>query len=274
MRLTDRARDRLDGYLDEVRRAAEARGDVDVDDVVAGVREHIDAELSERDASGPAAPVTAEELDEVLERLGMPGRWEDGLGGDGAPGRGAETAHAGPARDARLALAGALGLGLVGILLASFERPAPGVALLATGALVARIALAVPAGTPSDTGALALRLYWTLAALVAGLVVLTAPAVAVWSSAQIGGFLDGWANPGAPPIPGTRDPAYWRWIAGLMGASTAVWWTLLGLAGLRWRPLANRLLGPALVHLSGSSMRVLAGSGLLLVLPSLWLLLT
>lgn len=271
MSLTDRARDRLDEYLDEVRRAAGARDDVDAEDVVAGVREHIDAELAERD---PASPVTVARLDEVLERLGMPGRWDDGPGPDSGPASGRESTAGTPTRGATLALIGALALGLVGLLLATFERPVPGVALLVTGALAARAALAAPDGTASELGELVLRVYWTLAVLAAAGVLLTAPAVAVWSSAQIGGFLDGWANPGAAPIPGTRDPSYWRWIAGLVVGSTAGWWTLLGVAGLRLTPAANRVLGPALLHLSRSSVRVLIGCGLVLILPSCWLLLT
>lgn len=267
--LTDRARDRLDGYLAEVRRAAAARGDVDADDVVAGVREHVDAELAEQ---APGSPVTAERLEEVLERLGMPGRWEDGHGSDAGRQHGSTVAPM--ARGAVLALVGALALGLVGLLLATLERPVPGVALLAMGALVARAALAAPAGTLSDVAELVLRFYWTLAVFTVVVALLAAPAVAVWSSAQIGGFLDGWANPGAPPIPGTRDPSYWRWIAGLAAGSTGAWWILLGVAGLRWAPLANRLLGPAHFHFSRPAARALIAGGLLLILPACWLLLT
>jgi len=261
--LTDRARDHLERYLDEVRRVAAAGGDVDADDVVAGVREHVEAELADED---PGAPITAERLDQVLERLGTPGRWE------GEPrNAGAEAAQP---REAHTALIAVIALGLVGLLLATFERPVPGIALLAAGGAVARVALMAGDRASSELGELVLRTYWTLTALAVLVLLLAAPAVAVWSSAQIGGFLDGLANPSAPPIPGTRDPSYWRWITGLVAASTAAWWTVLGLAGVKWRPFANRLVGPALVQLSAASVRGLIACGVFLILPSLWMLLT
>jgi hypothetical protein len=268
--LTDRANARLEAYILEVKGAFSANREVDLDEVVAGIHEHLEEEFPRRD---PGSPVTADELDRVLERLGDPARWSSQV-------------HEGrPKPPMRPGLVTAAVLGLPGLLLTTFERPVPGIALLLVGALVARLAIE---GDPRSVAEAArragendsalsdrfLRLFWTLAALALVVTSMLAPAALVWGSAQIGGALDGWANPGAPPIPGTRSAEFWRWVAGIAGMTTALWWCLLGAAVVRWNAGLNRLLGPAYFRVSRRSARVLMGVAAIISLPSAWTLLT
>lgn len=88
MEMTERARRRLDGYLAGARRALQGHPEFDEEEVVRGLREHVDVELSGR--SGPG-PVTAAEVDAVLERLGPPDALGSGAHGSApaaAPSRG------------------------------------------------------------------------------------------------------------------------------------------------------------------------------------------
>lgn len=123
--MTDRARRRLDAYLQEARRALEGRSGLDVEGVLQGLREHVDAELGGR---GGAEPVTAEEMDRVLERLGAP----DALAAEGGPAAGAAAARRDPGSPSLEGMGrGLLGLGAVVAVVA-----AAAVVLLAPAALV------------------------------------------------------------------------------------------------------------------------------------------
>lgn len=75
--MTNAARERLEEYLRQVESALTAASGVDVDEVVADVREHVEAELS-----GVERPARLEDLETVLERLGRPEGWvpEEELG--------------------------------------------------------------------------------------------------------------------------------------------------------------------------------------------------
>jgi serine beta-lactamase-like protein LACTB, mitochondrial len=235
--LTDRARGRLERYLAEVRDVVARCGEADPDEVVAGIREHVDAELA---AAGLDEPVTAEALDRVLERLGAPERWHEATSGSAPAARTAPTAFT-----PLLAFA----LAVTGALIAAFAMPLPGLTLIAFGALAARAALEGGASFEGSSGGL-LRLYWTTAVFALVGAVALAPAAVLWGSAQIGGAIDHWANPGAPPVPGTRSTTYWWRVAGAALAVSAVWWAALAMIALRWPHLANRLLGPAPLRLT------------------------
>ena len=68
--LTQDAQGDLERYLGRVKSALRPHPRVDADDVEREIRGHIEAELE-----GASAPVTAERLRSVLDRLGSPGDW-------------------------------------------------------------------------------------------------------------------------------------------------------------------------------------------------------
>ena len=68
--LTPSAQNRLDDYLNEMRRVLTGSPSVDLADVERDIRDHIDAALA-----GQAAPVEALVLDNVLQSLGKPSQW-------------------------------------------------------------------------------------------------------------------------------------------------------------------------------------------------------
>lgn len=68
--MTDTARQRFDSYLSRLRSSLRGARSVEPDDVEQSVREHIEFALA-----GTPAPVGAEHLGVVLDRLGPPERW-------------------------------------------------------------------------------------------------------------------------------------------------------------------------------------------------------
>lgn len=68
--LTPSARQRFDDYFQRLRSSLRAASPAEADDVEQSVREHIEVALS-----GAPAPVGAEQLAEVLDRLGAPDGW-------------------------------------------------------------------------------------------------------------------------------------------------------------------------------------------------------
>ena len=68
--LTDSAGSRLQDYLTQVRAALAAHPDISSEEVTADVQEHIDTEFANVNR-----PVTLEELEAVLARLGPPNQW-------------------------------------------------------------------------------------------------------------------------------------------------------------------------------------------------------
>jgi hypothetical protein len=67
MTLTDEARAHLDRYLEEMRASLDRS---DSEEIEQDIRDHIEAELGDR-----PSPVSAEDLDAVLGRLGSPRQW-------------------------------------------------------------------------------------------------------------------------------------------------------------------------------------------------------
>jgi len=70
MALTREASDRLNQYLEEMRASLRGSTTIDVAEVEQDIRDHIGAELADR-----PSPVSADELNTVLSRLGTPGQW-------------------------------------------------------------------------------------------------------------------------------------------------------------------------------------------------------
>ncbi|HKK26497.1 MAG TPA: hypothetical protein VKB18_00275 [Gemmatimonadota bacterium] len=123
--MTDHARRRLERYLSEARRTLRGHPDLDGQEVLRGLREHVDAELGGRPGTGE--PVTAAEMDAVLERLGPP----DGLAGEVRTGHAASAGGMPGAAD-REGVRGAL----VRLTVAAVLAAGTVVLLLAPGALV------------------------------------------------------------------------------------------------------------------------------------------
>ncbi|MEJ2216274.1 MAG: hypothetical protein P8099_06625 [Gemmatimonadota bacterium] len=80
-KLTEGARSALEAYLTEARRSFADRTDVDADDAVADLREHVRAVLVARCLKR----ATTEDVTDVLERLGPPGAWPAAGGPDIVP---------------------------------------------------------------------------------------------------------------------------------------------------------------------------------------------
>lgn len=70
MTLSGEARQHLDQYLQDMRASLRDSDREGIAEIEQDIRDHIDAELGER-----PSPVSAEELDAVLGRLGSPGQW-------------------------------------------------------------------------------------------------------------------------------------------------------------------------------------------------------
>lgn len=68
--LIDNAKNRLDNYLSQVKTSLQSCTSVDADEVQRDITEHIETELE-----GMAEPVSLEELETVLTRLGSPTQW-------------------------------------------------------------------------------------------------------------------------------------------------------------------------------------------------------
>jgi len=77
MTLSNEARQHLDRYLDEMRASM---GPSESNEIEQDIRDHIDAELGER-----PSPISADDLDAVLSRLGSPRQWV--LAADAGPSR-------------------------------------------------------------------------------------------------------------------------------------------------------------------------------------------
>ena len=278
MELTKRARRDLERYLERVRDSLRDREGVDPEEVAAGVREHVEATFASREDE----PITAEDLAEVLDRLGSPEKW-----GDEAAGSGLLTPSEPVSRGARasdpwielvpLVLAGAGGI----LILVELTVPL-GWGLLAVAAVTARLVLGSPShrtGRDSVSAAL-VTLLWHTAAIAAMAGVLIAPAVLVWGQSQIGGalvpfLLEHTLPPGAPSalVPGSRPDGYWPLVGLLAGTATGAWWIVTGAA---WQALSERLrraLGPAdYLAIPAVPRAVLLAGGFLFVLSLVLLL--
>ena len=68
--LTDSAQERLDKYLNEVRLCLQGAKSVDPDEIQCDITEHIEQELQ-----SATEPISLDEIDQVLTRLGSPRQW-------------------------------------------------------------------------------------------------------------------------------------------------------------------------------------------------------
>ncbi|MDX1567526.1 MAG: hypothetical protein R3223_06985 [Longimicrobiales bacterium] len=278
MDLTDRARRDLDRYLERVRESLWDREEVDAEEVVDGIREHVEATLTSREGG----PVTAEELADVLERLGSPEEWgkEETMPRVPTPPDAVLRGGAGTGPWIELVpliLAGAGGL----LILVELTVPL-GWGLLAVAAVTARLVMGSPTyptvGSPVSAALVAL--LWHVSAIAAVGAILLAPAVLVWGQSQIGGalvpfLLEHTLPPGATstPVPGTRPSGYWPLVGLLAGTATGAWWIA---AGIAWKALGEglrRILGPADYLASPAVLKaVLLAGGFLFVLSLVLLL--
>lgn len=238
--MTDRARELLTRYEVDVRHSLAGRTDVDADDVVAGIREHVEAELARRGAA-PATPATAEDVADALERLGPPTSWTEPAGEPD----GAASAAAGRNAGRLGAILPAFGLILLGgVLVFTARWGALGWSLAIAGTLVLRVAGLPESAGPETTGRgvadrLALACWW-LAAGFGAVVLLAAPAVLAWGAAQTGGILE---EP-LSAVAGERG-AYWLATAAVAGLVSGAWWVFVGLALRSFGTIIRRALGPA-----------------------------
>lgn len=272
MKLTEGAQRLWEGYAADVRRSLAGRDDIDADDVVAGVREHVEAELGARGAGR----TTAEELSDVLARLGPPGDWVDA--GDAA----APSIPDGPGARAddlaarRWPSVAALAFTVVGATLV-LGSPwwAPGWGALVLAAVVARVALEGQSGAeaeltispPGPLRRLTLVVWWT-AVLAAAVLLLLGPAAVTWGAAQTRGALEPILY-GGRPDGGPRPAGYWRATGLVMAGVTGLWWLVLSAAtGLGRTPL-RRALGPAAKLIGRRTPVTLAVAGSALVILAL-----
>lgn len=278
MKLTEKARADLAEYLRDVRASLEGDSGVDPDHVVEGIREHVEAAL---DREG-VQPGTAEDLADVLDRLGDPRQWA-------TSGKIPSPASLDNTRDARgpsgprallrpeLAPLFLAGSGTV-LVLAELTVPL-GWGLVIAGAVTARIFLDSPEvqSRRSSPAVVLVSLLWHVSAILATGALLLLPAILVWGQSQTGGvleplILDRTLPPGGSPVPGGRPPGYWPLVALLSCAVTGAWWIGLVLLGRWMSRRIRRALGPASYLVSGRTLRgVLTGGGLLLIFSILLL---
>lgn len=268
MNLTEKARSDLEEYLRDVRTSLEGDPDVDPDHVVEGIREHVAAALAGLDAD----PGTAEDLADVLLRLGSPGQWREAA--PPAPGRPeSESARRRESRHRTGWEVTPLLLVAGGGILILAELAAPlGWGLLAAGALTARIVIGSrPPGPQSLSAPEGLTsLLWHVAVVTFATALVLFPAILVWSQSQTGGILEPLIMnrtlpPGATPFMGDRPGGYWSLVALTAGLATGVWWTMLGLVARRAPDPIDRVLGPASWLASDSLLAGLLVCGALLL---------
>jgi len=227
--LTVEAQHRLDRYLTQVRALLRAAPKLDADEIERDIRAHIDSELADRDHE-----VTAEELENVLRRLGSPTQWVDE---DEVPQwrRALATLHGG--HDWRLSYLclGATGLGF----LLLFAGTPIALAFFAGGFVLARAALSLAEERDEPLGS---RRWLVLPAIA---VVVVPALVALFLGPIIGlgqaGYEEGWfvgTVIGEPFAVSAAHEALVRTALILLGLGT--WWLLLAAFwGLLQRAVAS-----------------------------------
>lgn len=261
MRLTDGAASMLESYVTGVRSSLSGKPGVSPEDVVAGIREHVEAELSLRGQDR----ASVEDVAEVLERLGKPEDWIDGTPSDGSAGGVLTLLHRWP----ELAALACVGLG--GVLVLAGVLWGVGWGLLGAGALLARFAVGTADEADPDRLRHLVLLVWWAGGVAGGVVVLVGPAVLVWVGSQTGGFLEPWLVDWMGTEARPRPVRYWTGVAGVTGMVSAVWWVLLGTV-VSWSPGAfSRALGPLASAIPTHAGRALSllGVGALVVTSSL-----
>lgn len=213
--LTHTAQSDLNRYLSRVKNALRPHPSVDADEVERDIRGHIEAELSHA-----PAPVTAERLGSVLDRLGSPNQW---VPSDDLPAwrRVLVQLSSGP-EDWRLAYL-TLALFVGGPLLGPF-----GLALFFASILMARAGLALLDEKGESVGARRWLLYPPLVFIYADLALvmfLLVPSMAgLVGDPSVRSALVEWL-----PRP------FWLSFALSVTLVTGTWWTLLGLTLARFR---------------------------------------
>ncbi len=227
--LTPDALQRLDRYLGQVRVLLRGAPNLDADEVERDIRAHIDAELG-----GTEAPVGAQRLEEVLQRLGSPSQW---VGEEEIPPWRRLLARLLSGEDWRLAYLCLATTG-VGLLLTLAGTPI-GLAFFAAGYVLGRaaVALADERGEPLGArrwlivGSIAVVVIPVLFALLAGPLLPLGPV----------GYEEGWyagtfIGQAAADPPGRAALVY----TGLIALALGVWWLVLaGLWGVLWRLLGS-----------------------------------
>lgn len=221
----------LERYLAQIRLSLGGSEGVDVDEVKRDVREHIEAEIGDREE-----PVSASELQRVLDRLGDPGQWvEEGE----IPVWRRILARLTTHESWRLAYA-CFGLSLAGLVLI-VAGTAVGVVLLAGGYVLARAGRAHLAERSEELGA---RRWLVDSSLLAVLLpalacVLVGPLLPAGFLVYEEGLLSGLGFP-------ARDHSSQNLLfeIGLAFATLGVWWVILGLAGARFRRAFGKLMTP------------------------------
>jgi len=260
--LTLEAQHRLDRYLSQVRALLRAAPKLDADEIERDIRSHIDTELADRDHE-----VTAEELENVLRRLGSPTQWVDE---DEVPWwrRTLATLHSG--EDWRLSYL-CLGTTSLGLLLLLAGTPVA-LALFAAGFVLARAALSLAEERDEALGprrwlvlpAIAVVVVPVLAALVLG------PLIGLGQA----GYDEGWFAATAIGEARVDPPAREALVrASLVAAGVGAWWLLLAAGwGLLQRAVASfarPLYEPTPVHrrrfaVAGAVLTALGVAALLL----------
>ncbi len=222
--LTIEARNRLDHYLRQVRASLRGSPAVDAAEVERDILEHIEAEIAGREG-----PVSEDELEAVIRRLGAPSQWM-GEGEIPAWRRVLARWHEGERwRLPYAALAAsALGLILLGVL-------APvGLVLIAVGFVLARATMSLAEERGEELGAR----RWLVGASVAVVVVPVLLAVAAGPLLPLGqvGYEEGWFASLGIDLPGLRTALEVPTRLALIGLGLGIWWLVL--AGLL--PLLRR----------------------------------
>jgi len=209
--LTGNAQNSLDKYLHRARAYLKGAKSVDAAEVEQNITEHIENELA-----GASEPVSAEELETVLEKLGSPQQWvpEEEL-----PWwrRMVLRVQTGP-EDWRLAYI-SFGLFVLGVLLLP-----TGVILIAGGFIAARAALSVV----EDATLLKAQkwlLYPSLITVYVGLLVslLALPLLGLMPLASE------WENTLKDDFRILDDMHYWQAACSVFAGSLGLWWVIQGL---------------------------------------------
>jgi hypothetical protein len=249
--LTDTAQNRLDKYLSQARASLHTCTGVDADEVESDIRAHIETELK-----GIDEPVSLNNLEAVLERLGSPAQW--------VPEEEISwwrkiilRLRTGP-EDWRLAYIsfGLLTLGFV--ILPSF------IVLIPASFIVARAALS----ETEDPGQLKTQKWLIYPSLII-----------VYVSVLLGLLLWplGLLFPLAVELEHTiresnvwlgDDLHYWRMATSFIIAGLGLWWIILGCLLLKWRRFLQILFKPFTGWFSRKWALILLLIGLALMIPS------
>lgn len=235
------AQHRLERYLQEVRLLLRGATGVDAGEVERDIRDHIETELG-----GRTSPVSREELENVLRRLGSPGGWVDES--EVPPWRRA-LARLYLGEDWRLAYL-CLGTTVVGALFL-LAGSALALVLFGAGFLLARAAVSLAEERGEKLGARRLLVLAPIAVVVVPALIgfLAGPLLPLGQA----GYDEGWfasLGIGPPEVDAAGREAAVR--AALIAAALGAWWLVLSaLRGVLQRPLVTflrPLFGPQTRH--------------------------